>query len=117
MGYDGKGQVRIGDDMTAAEAWRRLGADNGVLEAFVDFACEVSVVVARGIDGATAAYVPVETRHRNHILDETMEPAVLPGATAAQAEDIPARIAEAPGTVDAQRAGGGQGGVVREDHG
>jgi 5-(carboxyamino)imidazole ribonucleotide synthase len=95
FGYDGKGQVRIAADTDIAEAWRRMGADLGVLEAEVDFALEASVIVARGIDGKTATYPPVENRHRNHILDETIAPARLAEAAARQAEDAARRIAAA----------------------
>src|SRR5262249_13654997 len=55
FGYDGKGQVRIEADMAAADAWLRMGAPVGILEGFVDFALEISVVVARGLDGQIAA--------------------------------------------------------------
>jgi 5-(carboxyamino)imidazole ribonucleotide synthase len=70
-----------------------MGASRGILEDFVDFRCEVSVVVARGGDGAMAAYPPVENRHVNHILDTTIAPAALPPATAAEAEAIARDIA------------------------
>lgn len=99
LGYDGKGQVRVAAGMGAADAWAQMGADAGLLEAFVDFECEVSVVVARGPTGETAAYVPVLNRHRNHILDETVAPAPLSPDVAAEAEGIARRIAEALGLV------------------
>jgi 5-(carboxyamino)imidazole ribonucleotide synthase len=96
MGYDGKGQVAVGADTAPGEAWRLMGAPRGILEAFVDFRCEVSVVVARGADGAMAAYPPVENRHVDHILDTTIAPATLPPETAREAEaiarDIVARL-------------------------
>ena len=95
MGYDGKGQVAIDSAMPAAEAWRRMDAERGILEGFVDFACEVSVIVARGIDGAMAAYVPVENRHRLHILDETIAPARLAPQVAAAADAIARRVTAA----------------------
>src|SRR6185312_12435303 len=63
MGYDGKGQATIADPAKAGAAWRRMGGGLGILEAFVDFACEVSVIVARTAEGALAAYPPVENRH------------------------------------------------------
>ena len=68
-------RIEAGADL--AEAWRALGADLGILEAHVDFAREISVIVARGLDGEIAAYVPVENRHGNHILDTTMAPAPI----------------------------------------
>jgi 5-(carboxyamino)imidazole ribonucleotide synthase len=99
MGYDGKGQVAVSSATAPAEAWRRMGAPRGVLEDFVDFRCEVSVVVARGADGALAAYPPVENRHVNHILDTTIAPASLPPKTAREAEAIARDIATRLGLV------------------
>jgi 5-(carboxyamino)imidazole ribonucleotide synthase len=94
MGYDGKGQVTISDSAEAAEAWRRMGGRLGILEAFVDFTCEVSVIVARGADGTLAAYPPVENRHVNHILDMTTAPARLSKKISADAGRIARHAAE-----------------------
>jgi 5-(carboxyamino)imidazole ribonucleotide synthase len=94
FGYDGKGQVRIEADTDLEEAWRRMGGEIGILEAFVDFAIEASVVVARGVEGQMAAYVPVENQHRNHILDTTIAPARVSSAVAMRAEAIARHIAE-----------------------
>jgi 5-(carboxyamino)imidazole ribonucleotide synthase len=94
FGYDGKGQVRIEADTDLDEAWRRMGGEIGILEAFVDFSAEASVVIARGIEGQMAAYVPVENQHRNHILDTTIAPARVPSAVAMRAEAIARHIAE-----------------------
>ena len=52
-----------------------MGGEIGILESFVDFACEISVIVARGRNGAWATYPPVENRHADHILDTTIAPA------------------------------------------
>jgi 5-(carboxyamino)imidazole ribonucleotide synthase len=95
FGYDGKGQVRLAVDGDLDAAWRRMGADLGILEAEVDFALEASVIIARSVDGATALYPPVENRHKHHILDETIAPARLSPATVQQAEDIARKIAAA----------------------
>lgn len=95
MGYDGKGQVRIEGTTDPATAWAAMGADEGIVEGFVAFACEVSVIVARGQDGALAAYPVVENRHRNHILDRTLVPADIAPDTAAEAERIARRLAQA----------------------
>ncbi|MGE0716197.1 MAG: 5-(carboxyamino)imidazole ribonucleotide synthase [Alphaproteobacteria bacterium] len=94
LGYDGKGQatIRAGDD--ADRAFAALGGAPGVLEAFVDFRMEASVIVARTAEGHTAAYVPVENRHVQHILDTTIAPADLPPAVAAEAERIARHVAE-----------------------
>ncbi|HVV99104.1 MAG TPA: ATP-grasp domain-containing protein, partial [Planctomycetaceae bacterium] len=55
-GYDGKGQAKILQPSEAAEAWKRLGTGEGVLEGFIDFESEVSVVAARGLDGEFVHY-------------------------------------------------------------
>lgn len=93
MGYDGKGQLTVAPDTLPGDAWRQMGGRRGILEEFVDFRCEVSVIVARTADGAVAAYPPVENRHVNHILDITIAPATLPPETARAAETIARDIA------------------------
>lgn len=95
LGYDGKGQVRIDDDTDLDDAWCRMGAAIGVLEGFVDFEREISVIVARGVDGATACFDPVENRHRHHILDTTIAPAAIATDLARAAEAIARHAAEA----------------------
>jgi 5-(carboxyamino)imidazole ribonucleotide synthase len=96
MGYDGKGQVNVASDSLPRLAWEQMGGPRGILEHFVDFRCEVSVIVARGIDGAMAVYPPVENRHVHHILDTTIAPASLPPETTREAEatarDIATRL-------------------------
>ncbi len=94
FGYDGKGQVRIDADTDLAEAWKRMGGDLGILEGFVDFEKEISVMVARGPDGGVALYVPVENQHRHHILDVTLAPARVEAAVIARAEAIARHIAQ-----------------------
>ena len=88
LGYDGKGQVKMTEQMPPAEAWARMGAPVGVLEGFVDFSCEVSVIVARGVDGQIASFDVVENRHLNHILDTTLAPAALSPVLAARARAV-----------------------------
>ncbi|MGI9490900.1 MAG: 5-(carboxyamino)imidazole ribonucleotide synthase [Geminicoccaceae bacterium] len=77
MGYDGKGQVRLdaGDD--CASIWSSLGVDEAVLEGWITFEREISVVTARNEAGDKASYVPVENRHENHILAKTIAPAPI----------------------------------------
>ncbi|MCE7986514.1 MAG: 5-(carboxyamino)imidazole ribonucleotide synthase [Caldilinea sp. CFX5] len=75
FGYDGKGQAKITHPDEAAAAWRAIGEQPAVLEAFVNFAREVSVVAARGVDGSFAHYGVIENLHRNHILDLSLAPA------------------------------------------
>ncbi|QBX34534.1 5-(carboxyamino)imidazole ribonucleotide synthase [Paracoccus liaowanqingii] len=89
MGYDGKGQVRIGDgpaDWTGAPS---------VLEGFIDFSAEISVIVARGADGQVAAFDPGLNVHRDGILRTTTVPCGLAGAVTTDAVLIAARIATA----------------------
>lgn len=76
-GYDGKGQVKILSPADAESAWTSLNTDEAVLEAFVDFEAELSVVAARGIDGRMAHYGLITNSHRNHILDVSFAPAPL----------------------------------------
>ena len=98
LGYDGKGQVAIaaGDDLAAAWcAMAGLGAGpEGIVEAFVDFRMEISVIVARAADGACRTYEPVENRHKRHILDQTIVPARIPPEVGGKAREIARRIAE-----------------------
>jgi 5-(carboxyamino)imidazole ribonucleotide synthase len=95
FGYDGKGQALLTAESDPTDAWRRMGAGVGILEGFVDFSHEISVVLARGLDGGMRAFPPVENRHRHHILDETIAPAELPAPVLARADAIAAQIAEA----------------------
>jgi 5-(carboxyamino)imidazole ribonucleotide synthase len=82
FGYDGKGQTKISNSDEIEAAWATLGGGEAVLEAWVDFACEVSVVAARGMDGAFVHFGVVENTHRDHILDLTLAPATIsPEAT------------------------------------
>jgi 5-(carboxyamino)imidazole ribonucleotide synthase len=99
LGYDGKGQalLRTPEDLPAAFA--ALSPKPLVLEGFIDFACEISVVVARGLDGAMSAFDTVENSHRDHILDMTVAPARLPEQTAAAAQSLARRVAEGLGLV------------------
>jgi 5-(carboxyamino)imidazole ribonucleotide synthase len=94
MGYDGKGQVTLTPEIGAEEAWQRMGGEIGILESFVDFTSEISVVVARGRNGAWATYPPVENHHVRHILDTTIAPARIAAETAMRAEVIARHVAE-----------------------
>jgi 5-(carboxyamino)imidazole ribonucleotide synthase len=98
-GYDGKGQVMIGPETTPKAAWAEMAgtADEpvGILEAFVDYALEASVIVARGVDGQIRSYVPVENRHENHVLAQTIAPADLAPQTAKLATEVAHAVAHA----------------------
>ena len=93
-GYDGKGQVAIRPDTDLAAAWRLMGAELGILESYVDFICEISVIVARGTSGHWATYVPVENHHAHHILDTTIAPARIAPEVAMRAEAIARHVAD-----------------------
>lgn len=75
-GYDGKGQrvLHNGDDAELVYAWEDLGRQPCVLEGFIDFEQEVSIVAARGVDGQVVCYGPIANSHRNHILDVSVVP-------------------------------------------
>jgi 5-(carboxyamino)imidazole ribonucleotide synthase len=94
LGYDGKGQVMLGPDTDLGAAWTHVGGEVAILEGFVDFACEISVIVARNGQGAGATYPPVENQHANHILDTTIAPARIAPAIAMRAEAIARHVAE-----------------------
>ncbi len=95
LGYDGKGQrVLRGRDALAA-AFAALSPHPLVAEGFVDFACELSVMVARGLDGTVRSFDTVQNQHRRHILDLTLAPAPVPPEVAADAQALAVRIAEA----------------------
>ncbi len=88
LGYDGKGQIAIDDDTDVVAAWNLLGRREAVLESFVDLACEISVVGARGTHGDVEFFRPFENSHRRHILDLTICPASVSTAIAGEAVDI-----------------------------
>lgn len=98
LGYDGKGQVAIERDTDLDAAWAKIAeaaaTAGAVLEKFVDFHLEISVIVARGLDGARQTYVPVENHHKNHILDQTIVPARVSEKVADKAEGIARHLAE-----------------------
>lgn len=95
FGYDGKGQVRIDVPSDAAAAWQAINRAPAVLEAFVDFEREVSVVAARGVNGEFVSYPVIENRHHNHILDVSIAPAQIAPATARHAAELARAVLEA----------------------
>ena len=95
LGYDGKGQATLRAAGDLDGAWARLDPKPLVLEGFVDFAQEISVVVARGEDGGLSCFDTVENRHRDHILDLTLAPARISPAADQAAQTIGCRVAEA----------------------
>jgi 5-(carboxyamino)imidazole ribonucleotide synthase len=95
FGYDGKGQtlIREGDDLD--QVWDDLATKAAILEAFVPFEREISVIVARGADGSVECFDVTENEHRDHILKYSRVPAAIPDTLAAQARDIAGKIATA----------------------
>jgi 5-(carboxyamino)imidazole ribonucleotide synthase len=94
LGYDGKGQAAIRAETDLGAVWRGFGTTDGILEGFVEFACEISVIVARSESGKWATYAPVENQHVHGILDTTLAPARVPPEVAMRAEAIARHIAE-----------------------
>lgn len=94
FGYDGKGQVRIDTPDEAATAWQSIGGQEAVLEAFVPFERELSVVAARGVDGSFVHYGAIENIHRNHILDLSIAPARVSPRVAAEAVALARTVLE-----------------------
>ena len=95
FGYDGKGQVKLPTaEADLAAAWAKIGGAGCVLEAWVPFQIEISVLVARTVDGRTAVYDPAENIHRDHILHLSLSPARISAATAAEARELALSIAD-----------------------
>lgn len=95
MGYDGKGQYIIRDSAALSAAWSAIHGAPAILEAFVPFKREISVVVAHGHDGQTECFDVTENEHRDHILKVSRAPAAISDAQAAEARAIAAKIADA----------------------
>ena len=93
-GYAGKGQRMLRSPDETADAWAELNTDDAILEAFVDFKCEVSVVAARNESGEFAAYPPFLNTHTNHILDVTLCPSGLSSEIETAAVDIARTVFE-----------------------
>ena len=99
FGYDGKGQSKVASAADIAAALRSFRGVPSILEGFVEFECEASVIAARGRDGSFAAYDPPENFHADHILKRSTVPSRLKAAQCAEAKDIAKKIADAFGYV------------------
>jgi len=95
FGYDGKGQAKVASADDAAKAFESFKDTPSILEGFVDFSYEASVVAARGADGAFAAYDPPENEHENHILRRSTVPSRLTAAQVEEAKQIAKKIGDA----------------------
>lgn len=93
-GYDGKGQLLIDSLTDDTDVWDARKPSESVLEKFVDFECELSVIVARGADGSVATYGPIHNSHRHHILDVSVMPAIVPAEIAVDAVAMAREISE-----------------------
>jgi len=94
FGYDGKGQVRLEADTALEWAWQAMGGGPAVLEGFVDFEAELSVVAARGVDGEQVDFGLIENRHADHILDVSIADMPVGQAQADEARQIAATVME-----------------------
>ena len=98
-GYDGKGQVRVDPGGEAEALFGKLRGEPAVAEEVVRFSREISVVLARGLDGQIRIYPIAENVHRRHILHTTRAPAPMPDARRRRAEEMAVAVAEALGHV------------------
>ena len=95
LGYDGKGQLSLRTQADCEDALQRIGGGPAILEAFVDYAFEFSVVTSRGTDGSQASFDAVENRHAHHVLDLTLAPAHLSDRQRGDAVVVAEQIAQA----------------------
>jgi len=93
-GYDGKGQARVTTRDGLKAAWERLGRRECILEALVDFQCEISAIVARGLDGEARCFPVGLNDHRDGILRTTTVPSGLPETVLARAEHLGIQLAQ-----------------------
>ena len=94
FGYDGKGQIKVSDDATLAKAVASFAKQRCVIEKFIDFKCELSVLVARSSNGEVKIFPVAENIHTKHILDFSIVPARIGDAVKAEAEKLALAIVE-----------------------
>lgn len=101
FGYDGKGQqlIRRPEEVDWNATWDALAAPRAIVESWIDFRCELSVICARGLDGGIVTYDPALNVHRDHILDTSTVPAPESADLLDQARRLAAGILEAFGYV------------------
>lgn len=97
LGYDGKGQATLTENTDPVAAWEAIGRVPAILEGFVDFTCEVSVIVARSPNGESACFPTVMNDHKNHILYKTTVPAPIDEDIRQKAQDAALMAARAFG--------------------
>jgi len=96
MGYDGKGQIFIKKDDNLTTVWTEMSRNTkeAILEKYVDFEKECSVIVCRGLLGSTVTFPVVENHHENHVLKETFVPAEIEDSICSVAQQAAVAIAE-----------------------
>ncbi|GEP41646.1 5-(carboxyamino)imidazole ribonucleotide synthase [Brevifollis gellanilyticus] len=94
FGYDGKGQAKVNADTDLAEAWKAFEGHHAVVEQWIPFVAEVSVVGARSVDGRMAVHGVLENQHAHHILDVTIAPARVEVSITDQALELWEAVAE-----------------------
>ena len=99
FGYDGKGQMRLNETADVAQAVAAFTRQRAVVEKFIDFKCELSVIVARNADGQCKTFPVAENIHTKHILDFSIVPARVPATVQREAAELAVNIAEAFGLV------------------
>lgn len=95
FGYDGKGQVKLEGGADPGAVWAKFGAPRAVLEKWIPFQAELSVVVARGRDGEACVFPPAENIHKHHILDLSVVPARFAPGVISEAGRLAAEITSA----------------------
>jgi 5-(carboxyamino)imidazole ribonucleotide synthase len=93
FGYDGKGQTIVESPQDALRAWSYLGKHKCVLEKFIEFRREISVLVARDVEGNIETFGPIENSHANHILDVSVYPAESPRSAVEAAQAAARQVA------------------------
>jgi 5-(carboxyamino)imidazole ribonucleotide synthase len=95
FGYDGKGQLKLRGDEDPSTVWDQFQAPRAILEGYIAFQSEISVMIARNQRGEIVCFDPVENHHRHHILDLTIAPAAISAELRQKATDIATRIVDA----------------------
>jgi 5-(carboxyamino)imidazole ribonucleotide synthase len=95
FGYDGKGQLKIQGNEDPATIWKNFSEERAVLEKWVPFEKEISVMVVRSANGEVRTYDPAENRHRHHVLDVSIVPARISETTSKQARELAEKVAVA----------------------
>jgi len=99
FGYDGKGQVKLSGEVDAESVWKNFTVPRAVLEGWVDYQCELSIICARGADGKAQTFPVSENIHTHHILDISIVPARIPDAVQNEARELALDLAEKLGVV------------------